>query len=87
MLAIRLTRTAKMFAGVNDEGVVFVEKGNVVRKTAFEERANLFVGGARMDELVAVEYAAGVGVDDEDFVLSGVEKDGVGGLWPDAVHG
>ena len=36
MLAVRLALAAEVLAGVNDERVVFVEKGSVIRKAAFE---------------------------------------------------
>lgn len=86
MLAVGLTFAAKMFAGLNDECVVLVEKRSVGRKAVFEERANFVIRGTGVNEAVALEDAAGVGVDNENFVLSGVEKDGVGSLRTNAVN-
>jgi len=51
----------------------------------FEERPDVFIAGVGGNKPVAREDAAGVGVDDEDFALEGVEEDGVGGLGADAV--
>src|SRR5262249_33079455 len=39
-----------------------------------------------MRESMAFQNAARIGVNHKDGMISGVEQDGVGGLWADAVH-
>src|SRR6266851_4807132 len=76
-----------MFAGVDDKSVKFVEKLVVERKSGVEELAEVFVTGFGLSEAVAFEDAAGVGVDHENRVLAGIEKNGIGGFWSDAAQG
>jgi hypothetical protein len=54
---------------------------------AFAERADFVISGGGRQDLMAVEDAAGVGIDHEDGMLAGVEKDGVSGFRADAVEG
>jgi len=77
---------AVALAGVDDEGVKFVEELMVGRQRGFESGAELFVGGFGMGEGVAFQNTAGVGVDDEHRVLACVEQNGIGSLRPDTAH-
>ena len=76
-----------------DESVEFVEEFGIAWELGFKERANLFVGAARIgldfrwEEIVAFEDAPRIGVDNEDGVLASVEKDRVGGFRPDSADG
>ena len=76
---------AEVFADVDDEGVEFVEQLMIGGEIAFEERAEALVGIFRRSEGVAFKKAASVGVDDENGMAAGVEKDGVGGFGADTV--
>jgi len=76
-----------MFARVNNEGVVFVEEGGVGGQALFEEGANFLVGGFGASQRVTLENAPSVGIDDEDFMIAGVQEDGVGGFRANAVDG
>jgi len=73
--------------------VEFIEELGIAWELGFKERANLFVGAARIsldsgwEEIVAFEDAARVGVDNEDEVPASVEEDGVGGFRADAADG
>ena len=78
---------AEMFAGVDDKSVKFVVELVVERKSGVEELAEVFVAGFVLSEAVAFEDAAGVRVDHENRVLAGIEKNGIGGFWSDAVQG
>ena len=62
----------------------FVEELVVGGKRRFEEIADFVVGKFGMSLAVALEDAAGVGVDDEDGMFAGIEKYGVGGFRADA---
>ena len=75
-----------MFAGVDDQGVVFIEERCVGRKASLEKGADMVVRFFTMEEVVAFEYAARVGIHDKDGALPGVEKDRVSGLRADAVN-
>lgn len=78
---------------MDDKSVEFVEELGIAWQLRFKERANFFVGPARIGldfgwgEIVALEDAARVGVDYEDGMLTSVEKDRVGGFRADAVDG
>jgi len=80
-------------AGLDDESVEFVEELGIAWELGFNERANLFVGAARIslhfgrEEIVAFEDAARVSVDNEDEVPASVKEDGVGGFRADAADG
>jgi len=76
-----------MFARVTDEGVVFIEEGGVGGQALFEEGANFLVGGFGASQRVTLENAPSVGIDDEDFMIAGVQEDGVGGFRANAVDG
>ncbi len=52
----------------------------------FEETADFGVGKFGMGVAVAFEDAAGVGINNEDRTVAGVEKNGVGGLRADAAE-
>ena len=78
---------AEVFADLDDQSVKFVEELRIAGKRGFKHRANFFVAQAWMSESVALEDAAGVGVDNEDGMFAGVEKDGVGGLRADSAKG
>jgi len=78
---------AKMFAGMHDEGVEFVENLLIGRKAALEENAQMVVRLIGRSELVALEDAARIGVNNEDRMTTGIKEDGVGGFRPDAVDG
>ena len=75
---------------MDDESVKFVEEFGIAGEVGLEERANLFVGAARIrldfgwKKIVAFEDAARVGVDYEYWMLTGVENDGVGGFGADS---
>jgi hypothetical protein len=81
------------FAGLDDESVEFVEELGIAWELGLKERANLFVGAARIssdfgwEQIVAFEDAARVGIDNEDEVPASIEEDGVGGFRADAVDG
>ena len=75
---------AEMFAGVDDESVELVEELMVGWKRRFKKFADLVVGEFWVSEAVAFEDAAGVGIDDEDGMFAGVEKDGISGFRADA---
>jgi len=77
---------AEMFAGVDDEGMEFVEELVVGGERGFEESSDFVVGKFGMGVAVTFENAAGVGVDDEDRMFAGVEKNGVGGFRADAAE-
>jgi hypothetical protein len=70
--AERVGFVAVELAGLHDESVEFVEELGIAGELGFKERANLFVGAARMsldfgrEEIVAFEDTARVGVDNED---------------------
>jgi len=71
---------------VNNERVKFVKKLMVGRERCFNQGAQLFVAG-RMRQAVAFEDAAGICVDYKNWMLAGVEKNGVGGFRADAAKG
>src|SRR5260370_6070805 len=75
---------AEMFAGEDDERVELVEELMVDWKRRFKKFADLVVGEFWVSEAVAFEDAAGVGIDDEDGMFAGVEKDGISGFRADA---
>jgi len=83
--AARILRSAVVLAGVNDQGVELIVQRGVGREVALEETAELFVTVARLGEFVTFEQAAGVGIDNEDRMFAGIEKNGVGGFWAYAV--
>ena len=72
---------------MNDQSVEFIIQGYVGSEVALEELADVFVTEPRVGKAVTLQDAAGVGIDDEDRMLRGVEKDGVGGLGTDAADG
>jgi hypothetical protein len=76
-----------VLAGMNDQSVKFIIQRYVGREGSFKELADVFVTESRVGMAVTFEDAAGVSVDDEDRMLRGVEKDGVGGLGTDAADG
>jgi hypothetical protein len=86
-LAEGLTFLTKMFAGMDDEGVVLVEERGVRREGSFEECADVLVGFFAMEEVVAFENTAGVGIDNKDRMTASVEENRVGGLRADAMNG
>jgi len=77
----------EVFAGVDDEGVEFVEELVVGGERGFEEIADLVVGELGMRAAVALEDTASVGVDDEDRMFAGVKENRVGGFRADAAEG
>jgi len=83
----RIAGAAEIFAGVDDEGVKFVEEPVIGGKGRFEQIANFFVTGEGVREVVAFEDAAGVDVNDKNGMLAGVEKNGVGGFRANAAKG
>ena len=85
--AIGLGLAAEMLAGMDEQRVVFVEELWVGGKGGLEELTDVLVGLRAMSQAVAFEDAPGVGVDHEDGVVAGVEKDGVSGLRSNAVDG
>ena len=78
---------AEMFAGVDNQGMEFVEELVVTGERGFEGGPEFFVSGFGMSEMVAFEYAAGIGVHDKDGMLARVKEDGVGGFRTDAPQG
>lgn len=78
---------AEVFAGVNQEGVEFVEQLVVGGQVLLEEGAKLVVGMFGRGELVTFENAAGVGIDNEGGMTPSIEEDGVGGFRADAMDG
>lgn len=74
-----------MFAGVNEEGVEFVEESMVGGEVLLKEGAKLLVGMFGRGEAVTLEDAACIGVNDEDGMAAGIEEDGVSGFRTDAV--
>src|SRR5262245_6947546 len=83
-MAKRIGLAAVMLSGMDDERVEFVEEVVIARERGFESGAEVLIGGFGMGEAVAFEDAAGVGIDDEDGMLAGIEEDGVGGFGADA---
>jgi hypothetical protein len=89
----RIGLAAVEFAGLDEERVEFVEELGVAGEVGFEEGADLFVGTAGIglsferQEVVAFEDPARIGVDYEYGMLTGVEKDGVGGFGADSADG
>lgn len=77
---------AEVFASIDNEPVVLLERLEIAVKVSLEERAELFVGRAIVGEAVSLEHAAGVGVDDEDGLVAGVEQDVVCGFWANACN-
>src|SRR5262249_14420871 len=86
MEAIGSRFLAVMFAGAHDKRVKFVKELMIAGEGRFEGGAQLFVGGLGVGETVAFEDAAGVGVNHEDGMLSGVEKDRIGSFGTDAAN-
>ncbi len=84
--AVRICFTAEVFAGVDDEGMELVEELVIGGERGFEEIADFVVGEFGMGMAVAFEDAASIGVDDEDRMFAGVEKNGVGGFRADAAE-
>jgi hypothetical protein len=76
-----------MFAGVDYERVELIEELMVGGQGRFEEIADFVVGEFGMSMAVAFEDAARVGIDDENRMLTGVEKNGIGGFRADAAQG
>jgi len=72
---------------MNDECVEFVEELVIGRKGGLEHLADFLVGELGVNVTVAFQDATGVGVDYEDGMFAGVEKDGVGGFRADAAEG
>lgn len=78
---------AEMFAGVDNQGMEFVEELVLSGERGFEAGPEFFVSGFRMSEMVPFEYAAGIGVHDKNGMLARVKEDGVGGFRADAPQG
>ena len=57
---------------MDDESVEFVEKLMTGREALLKESTKLLVGILGRGETVALEKAAGVGVDDKDRTASGI---------------
>ena len=72
---------------MNDQSVEFIIQGYVATEVALEELADVFVTESCMGMAVTLQDAAGVGVDDEDRMLRGIEEDGICGLRAYAVDG
>ena len=85
--AARVARAAEVLAGMNDQSVEFIIQRDVGREALLEEFLNLFVIEPGAGESMAFEQAAGVGIDDEDRMFRGVEKNGIGGFRTDTVYG
>src|SRR5215510_5867333 len=84
--AVRVRPTAMLLASFDDKRVEFVEDLVITRESGFECCAELFITGLRMRKAVAFEDTAGVGVDDEDRMLAGVEEDRVRGFGADPAN-
>ena len=79
-------RLAVVVAGTDDEGVVLVVEGDLLREVVHEQGAHLRVGRPLVDQPVAGEEPPGVGVADEGKTVAGVQEDRVDRLRPEAVH-
>lgn len=64
----------------------FVEERGIARQGGFKDRAQLLIGGPGISEPVALEDAAGVGVDYENGMPAGIKKDTVGRFRADAAE-
>jgi len=84
---VGLAVAAVVLAGVDNQRVVFVVKRRVRGEVLLELGTDFFVARFRVDEVMALEDAPCVGVNDEHAVLPSVQEDGVGGFWADAVDG
>jgi hypothetical protein len=80
------------FTGADDESVELVEEPGIARELGLEEGADLLVRAARAalgagtEEPMTAEKTAGVGVNNKDGMVAGIEEDGVGGFRPDAAE-
>jgi len=72
---------------VHDERVELVEELMIGGKSRLKHSADLVVGKFRMGVTVAFQDATSVGVDYEDGIFAGVEKDAVGGFRADSTKG
>jgi hypothetical protein len=72
---------------VHDERVKLVEELLIGRKSRLKHSADFVVAEFRMGVTVAFQDATSVGVDYEDGIFAGVEKDGVGGFRADSTKG
>jgi len=72
---------------VDYEGVKFVEELVIDGKSRLNHSTDFVVGQLRMGVTVAFQDATSVGVDYEDGMFAGVEKDGVGGFRADSTKG
>ncbi len=72
---------AEVLADVDEHGVVLVVKGNVVGKVFYKEQLEFFIVFFVGHNTVAREDPFGIGVDDKDGLFSGIEQDGISGLW------
>jgi len=77
-------RPAVLLPDPDQERVILVEEGRIVRQVGHEEGLDSLVAGVRIHEPVAGQDALGVGIDDEDRPAGRVERDGVCRLGPDA---
>ena len=59
----------------------------VAGKMRHKELLKLFVAFFVGHHTVAGEDPFGIGVDDKDGFLGGIEQDGIGGFWPSPVDG
>jgi hypothetical protein len=79
--------TAIVFADVDYEGVKFVEELVLGRKGGLKHFANFVVCKLGVSIAMTLQDSTSVGVDYEDRMFAGVEKDGVGGFRADAAKG
>ena len=67
--------------------MVFLKRGEIRLQMAFEYGPQGLVFDIGMAQAMAGEDAAGVGVDDKDCFIAGIQEDIVGGFRTDAVDG
>ena len=76
-----------MFSGLDDEGVKFVEERGAGGQVTFKDCPNLLVRFFPRGQVMTFENSAGVGIHNEHGMIAGIEEDGVGRLWADAMDG
>jgi hypothetical protein len=69
---------------MNDQGVKFIENLMLARQGMFKCGSQFFIAGSRTRQAVAFEYAPGICVDYKNWMLTGVEKNGIGSFRADA---
>jgi len=79
--------SAKVFCEFDQQCMVLVEQLGILGEVVLEQCAELFIVGIGAYELMTGGNPGGVGIDDEDGTVEGVEEDRVGGFQADAFYG